>query len=862
MTTAKTVQDVILGEAGGSTPQERYQDMLAIASVIQNRANALEVAPQDVVGVQREFNAYGNRLPAGVENYRGLANRAWNYVQTSGPVIPSSFYATPKAARNLPRGLRFDTQTKGHMFFNDPKTRNIVTARGSKIWKVTPTPKSGPGIEFRDPKQDKLTADAVALYTKAARDTGRDIYINSGHRTPEHNRKVGGKLSSYHLKGHAADISLDGMTDGQKTELVEALQRHGATRFITYDKYNHLHADIGDYGRDTKADRVHFMHNSTGAQMAEAPAWFQAVAARSIAGRNMLPTGPNAPLPESAEIARSRNNDPMAQQLAIAAGGPLAQAGIEMAFGDPTPALKAAGIGGLLADATMPTPAPMPGLMGALSGMPPQSGPVPQARQTASLPGLGGALSGAPQFPQNAQIPESVFRGFNAGALGLGPSSLAAKSLDPQPIQVALTGSDFPVPTPAPRARRQTAPTSSPRTSGPTPPTQSQLENSGVLDNAFFASTAPRQTPAIGLHNSPEAFTSLKAAQTSEPFDVPQVPFDVEPRQGPQPTGGLLDVPVPTPRPDRGEFGFDARQEEPGGFGFDVVPGDQLGNPPRSGLAKAARGLTPYAASAVAGPLGGVAVKGLQAIGDWRARSDPGYFPDAPGEKSGGLFGNLFALEPVKGKTSTVSDIIKSGPGSASYAGSGMSGIQGVMSSTGPGVANPSIGTVAASRSNPGYSVVGLGSLGFGRQSSKFGYTEDVTPFGTAHHANTAYETSVDPATGRRSVSRVDTRTGKKSLIAVSPAPRGPSRGLSFGRGPARGLASFFASLFGPAMTPAPALNPAAVSFAPGPTTGPFGFSPGGPGGPGLGFGGLSGSFGAAGPAFGGGAHSNSTDAR
>lgn len=859
MTTAKTVQDVILGEAGGSTPQERYQDMLAIASVIQNRANALEVAPQDVVGVQREFNAYGNRLPAGVENYRGLANRAWNYVQTSGPVIPSSFYATPKAARNLPRGLRFDTQTKGHMFFNDPKTRNIVTAKGSKNWKVTPTPKSGPGIEFRDPEQDKLTADAVALYTKAARDTGRDIYINSGHRTPEHNRKVGGKPSSYHLKGHAADISLDGMTDGQKTELVEALQRHGATRFITYDKYNHLHADIGDHGRDTKADRVHFMHNSTGAQMAEAPAWFQAVAARSIASRNMLPTGPNAPLPESAEIARSRNNDPMAQQLAIAAGDPLAQAGIEMAFGDPTPALEAARIGGLLADATMPTPAPMPGLMGALSGMPPQSGPVPQAQQMASLPGLGGALYGAPQVLQNAQIPESVFRGFNAGALGLGPPSLTAKSLDPQPIQVAPTGRDFPVPTPAPRASQQTAPISSPRTSGPTPPTQTQLENNGLLDNAFFASTAPRQTPANGLHNSPEAFTSLKAAQISEPFDVSQVPFDVEPRQGPQPTGGLLDVPVPTLRPDRGEFGFDARQEEPGGFGFDVVPGDQLGNPPRSGLAKAARGLAPYAASAVAGPFGGVAVKGLQAIGDWRARSDPGYFPDAP-KSSGGLFGNLFGLAPVKGESKLANDVIKSGPGSASYGGSGMGSIQGIMSSTGPGVANPDIGTVAESRSNPGFSVVGLGPVGYGRQSSKYGWAEVVGPFGTSHHPGKQFSTTVDPATGRKSVSLVGIgKPGRRSVIA---ATRGPSRGLSFGRGPARGLASFFSSLFGPATTPAPAVNPAAVSFAPGPTTGPLGFSPGGLGGPGVGFGGLAGGFGPAGPGFGSGAHSNSTDAR
>lgn len=37
-------------------------------------------------------------------------------------------------------------------------------------------------------------------------DFGKAIYINSGYRSPDHNRKVGGAANSYHVKGQAADI--------------------------------------------------------------------------------------------------------------------------------------------------------------------------------------------------------------------------------------------------------------------------------------------------------------------------------------------------------------------------------------------------------------------------------------------------------------------------------------------------------------------------------------------------------------------------------------------------------------------------------------------------------------------------------
>jgi uncharacterized protein YcbK (DUF882 family) len=40
----------------------------------------------------------------------------------------------------------------------------------------------------------------------------RPIRINSGYRSPQHNRKVGGATKSRHVVGDAADIVVTGMT--------------------------------------------------------------------------------------------------------------------------------------------------------------------------------------------------------------------------------------------------------------------------------------------------------------------------------------------------------------------------------------------------------------------------------------------------------------------------------------------------------------------------------------------------------------------------------------------------------------------------------------------------------------------------
>lgn len=121
---------LLLGEAGGKNAAERYLDMLNIASVVHNRAASTGKTVQEIIAAPGEFGAWGKPLPPGVEQYAHLAQRAMQQVAKSGPVTAATFYATPSAVGNLPKGLKSAGQTAGHRFFTDPQNRAIGTTAG------------------------------------------------------------------------------------------------------------------------------------------------------------------------------------------------------------------------------------------------------------------------------------------------------------------------------------------------------------------------------------------------------------------------------------------------------------------------------------------------------------------------------------------------------------------------------------------------------------------------------------------------------------------------------------------------------------------------------------------------------------
>ena len=58
--------------------------------------------------------------------------------------------------------------------------------------------------------------------------TGASITVNSGYRSPEYNKSIGGASKSQHLTGNASDIVIKGMKPKEVAELIEALIRIGA----------------------------------------------------------------------------------------------------------------------------------------------------------------------------------------------------------------------------------------------------------------------------------------------------------------------------------------------------------------------------------------------------------------------------------------------------------------------------------------------------------------------------------------------------------------------------------------------------------------------------------------------------------
>lgn len=132
MAKAQSVIDVMLGEGGGKTAEERYADYLAIASVVANRAQQLGVTPEEVVQKASEFHAYNKQLPAGVDKYRGLAEKAIAEVAQNGPVHKATFYATPSDVGYLPSRLKEEVRTGSHIYKSDPEFRSINTSVGYK----------------------------------------------------------------------------------------------------------------------------------------------------------------------------------------------------------------------------------------------------------------------------------------------------------------------------------------------------------------------------------------------------------------------------------------------------------------------------------------------------------------------------------------------------------------------------------------------------------------------------------------------------------------------------------------------------------------------------------------------------------
>lgn len=83
--------------------------------------------------------------------------------------------------------------------------------------------------------------DFVRILDKVREIYGRPIRINSGYRSIERNRLVGGAEQSSHLYGVAADLGCDNSRD--RHDLLQAIISVGITRMGIHDKFIHVDID-------------------------------------------------------------------------------------------------------------------------------------------------------------------------------------------------------------------------------------------------------------------------------------------------------------------------------------------------------------------------------------------------------------------------------------------------------------------------------------------------------------------------------------------------------------------------------------------------------------------------------------------
>lgn len=74
------------------------------------------------------------------------------------------------------------------------------------------------------PPEVLLNVQKLASQLQALRDVlNAPIRINSGYRSPEHNKAVGGSKNSQHVLGKAADIRVKGKTPKQVYDIIEGM---------------------------------------------------------------------------------------------------------------------------------------------------------------------------------------------------------------------------------------------------------------------------------------------------------------------------------------------------------------------------------------------------------------------------------------------------------------------------------------------------------------------------------------------------------------------------------------------------------------------------------------------------------------
>jgi uncharacterized protein YcbK (DUF882 family) len=98
--------------------------------------------------------------------------------------------------------------------------------------------------EFASPDQpgsgDMMDKDFINRLVLLRERMKKPFWINSGYRTPKHNRAVGGAANSAHVRGRACDIRWFGWTGPEKTRMAMLAKQLGFTGIGRANSFIHL----------------------------------------------------------------------------------------------------------------------------------------------------------------------------------------------------------------------------------------------------------------------------------------------------------------------------------------------------------------------------------------------------------------------------------------------------------------------------------------------------------------------------------------------------------------------------------------------------------------------------------------------
>ncbi|MFC3074929.1 PLxRFG domain-containing protein [Shinella pollutisoli] len=311
--------DTVIAEAVG----EGDEGMAAVASVIRNRASVRGKSAGEIVREPRQFTGYenpgadvrkaqqdpatraraaaivdgvfGGTVPdptGGADHYHASSvSPDWSQAMPeTGRIGRHIFYASGKRPGNAAEAIEeiapeqvslgLDTGDEPALAGRDGARVPNPKAKGlARLVSEKPAAKNSGGgrLNFVHPGQEAINPAFASILTETSAELGRDFTITSGYRSPSHRVERRKKSPGQHSHRTAADISMRGMSDAERAELVRRLHARGVKRFGTYSgSPDMLHVDMKDQRGDGSA---WFMHDTTNARLSKAPAWFREIAA-------------------------------------------------------------------------------------------------------------------------------------------------------------------------------------------------------------------------------------------------------------------------------------------------------------------------------------------------------------------------------------------------------------------------------------------------------------------------------------------------------------------------------------------------------------------------------------------------------